>query len=76
MATWPAVSVAELQRAWHAVKSGQFRRAVQGDSMTAQSRARTVPSWTPGPTEQVLPVVRCAGAYGATTLRWHWRPPP
>jgi hypothetical protein len=68
VATRPAVSVAELQRAWHAVKSGQFRRAVQGDSMTAQSRARTVPSWTPGPTERVLPVVRCASAYGATTF--------
>ena len=36
VATRPAVSVAELQRAWHAVKSGQFRRAVQGDSLTAQ----------------------------------------
>jgi hypothetical protein len=68
VATRPAVSVAELQRAWHAVKSGQFRRGVKGDSMTAQSRARTVPSWTPGPTERVLPVVRCASAYGATTF--------
>jgi hypothetical protein len=67
-ATRPAVSVAELQRAWHAVKSGQFRRAVQGDSLTAQPRARTVPSWTPGRDERVLPVVRCAGAYGATTF--------
>ena len=36
--------------------------------MAAQSRARTVPSWTPGPDERVLPVVRCAGAYGATTF--------
>jgi hypothetical protein len=68
VATRPAVSVAELQRAWHAVKSGQFRRGVKGDSMTAQSRARTVPSWTPGPTERVLPVARCASAYGATTF--------
>jgi len=68
VATRPAVSVAELQRAWHAVKSGQFRRAVQGDSLTAPSRARTVPSWTPGRSERVLPVVRCAGAYGATTF--------
>jgi hypothetical protein len=68
VATRPAVSVAELQRAWHAVTSGQFRRAVQGDSMSAQPRARTVPSWTPGRDEQVLSVVRCAGAYGATTF--------
>ena len=69
VATRPAVSVAELQRAWHAVKSGQFRRAVQGDSPKTKSlRARTVPSWTPGRDERVLPVVRCAGAYGATTF--------
>jgi hypothetical protein len=68
VATRPAVSVAELQRAWHAVNSGQFRRAVQGNSLTAQPRARTVPSWTPGRDERVLPVVRCAGAYGATTF--------
>jgi hypothetical protein len=68
VATRPAVSVAELQRAWHAVKSGQFRRAVEGESMTAQPRARTVPSWTPGRDEQVLPVVRWAGTYGATTF--------
>jgi hypothetical protein len=27
-----------------------------------------VPSWTPGRDERVLPVVRCAGAYGATTF--------
>jgi hypothetical protein len=68
VATRPAVSVAELQRAWHAVKSGQFRRAVQAESLTAPFRARTVPSWTPGGDERVLPVVRCAGAYGATTF--------
>jgi hypothetical protein len=69
VATRPAVSVAELQRAWHAVKSGQFRRAVQGDSPAAQSRrGGTVPSWTPGRDERVLPVVRCASAYGATTF--------
>jgi hypothetical protein len=68
VATRPAVSVAELQRAWHAVKSGQFRPAAQGDSLTAPSRARTVPSWTPSRDERVLPVVRCAGAYGATTF--------
>src|SRR5215207_7806935 len=68
-ATRPAVSVAELQRAWHAVKSGQFRRAVQEDSPTTQAlRAQIVPSWTPSRNERVLPVVRCAGAYGATTF--------
>jgi hypothetical protein len=69
VATRPAVSVAELQRAWHAVKSGQFRRAVQEDSPTTQSlRAQIVPSWTPSRNERVLPVVRCASAYGATTF--------
>jgi hypothetical protein len=65
----PAVSVAELQRAWQAVQSGQFRPAVQGESPTAWSpREGTVPLWTPGRHEQVLPVVRCASAYGATTF--------
>jgi hypothetical protein len=69
VATRPAVSVAELQRAWHAVQTGQFRRAVQEDSPTTRSlRAPIVPSWTPCHHEQVLPVVRCAGAYGATTF--------
>jgi hypothetical protein len=68
-ATRPAVSVAELQRAWHAVQTGQFRRVIQGDSPTTQSlRAQIVPSWTPSRDERVLPVVRCAGAYGATTF--------
>jgi hypothetical protein len=68
VATPPAVSVAELQRAWHAVRSGQFRRAVEDESMTAQPRTGTIPSWTPGGDERVLPVVRCAGTYGATTF--------
>jgi hypothetical protein len=69
VATRPEVSVAELQRAWHAVQTGQFRRAVQEDSPTTQSlRAQTVLSWTPSRDEQVLPVVRCASAYGATTF--------
>jgi hypothetical protein len=69
VATRPTVSVAELQRAWHAVQTGQFRRVIQEDSPTTQSlRAQTVPSWTPSRDEQVLPVVRCASAYGATTL--------
>ena len=69
VATRPAVSVAELQRAWHAVKSGRFRRVIQEDSPTTKTvRAQTVPSWTPSRDEQVLPVVRCASAYGATTF--------
>jgi len=69
VATRPPVSVAELQRAWHAVQTGQFRRVIQEDSPTTQSLpAQTVPSWTPSRNERVLPVVRCAGAYGATTF--------
>jgi hypothetical protein len=63
------VSVAELQRAWQAVQSGQFRRAVQGDTpATHFLREPTAPSWTLARDEHVLPVVRCASAYGATTL--------
>jgi hypothetical protein len=67
--TRPAVSVAELQRAWRAVQLGQFRRTVQGDNPATQlPRGRSEPSWTPSGEERVLPVVRCASAYGATTF--------
>src|SRR5215213_5572762 len=63
------VSVVELKRAWCAVQVGQFRLSVPGRSAEDQpQRARTAPSWTPNADEQVLPVVRCASAYGATTF--------
>ena len=65
----PPVPVAELKRAWHAVQAGQFRVSVRGRSAEDQpQRARIAPSWTPNADEQVLPVVRCASAYGATTF--------
>jgi hypothetical protein len=67
----PPVSVVELRRAWHAVQAGQFRLSVRGRSAEDQpQRARIAPSWTPNADEQVLPVVRCASAYGATTFAW------
>jgi hypothetical protein len=51
--------VAELQRAWRAVRAGQFR-----------SSTRRTPSdathWTPP--EPVVPVLGCAGSAGASTL--------
>jgi hypothetical protein len=65
----PPVPVVELKRAWHAVQAGQFRQTVQGRSANDQPyRATFVPSWTPSSDEQVLPVVRCASAHGATTF--------
>lgn len=60
------VSVEELQRAWRAVLTGQFRtpgRGAAGPALTAGT-----PTWRPAPAEAVLPVVRCPGTYGASTL--------
>jgi hypothetical protein len=69
MDTRPPVSVVELKRAWHAVQAGQFRLSVRGRSAEDQhQRARIAPSWTSNADEHVLPVVRCASAYGATTF--------
>ena len=65
----PLVPVVELKRAWRAVQAGQFRQTVQGRSASDQPHGATyAPSWTPNSDEQVLPVVRCASAYGATTF--------
>jgi hypothetical protein len=61
------VSVPELQRAWRAVQAGRFRQ----ESPAAAAKARAVPSsstWAPGNAEQVLPVVGCSGASGASTI--------
>ena len=60
-------SVPELQRAWRAVQAGKFRQ----ESPTAADHADLIPNsptWTPGNAEQVLPVVGCAGAAGASTI--------
>jgi hypothetical protein len=61
------VSVPELQRAWRAVQAGNFRQ----ESPAAAANARAVPNsptWAPGNAEQVLPVVACAAASGASTI--------
>jgi hypothetical protein len=61
------VSVPELQRAWRAVQAGKFRQ----ESPTAAAQAPAIPGppiWAPGTAEQVLPVVGCAGASGASTM--------
>ena len=61
------VSVPELQRAWRAVQAGKFRQ----ESPAAAAKADAVPNsptWAPGNAEQVLPVVGCAGASGASTI--------
>lgn len=66
------VSVAELQRAWHAVQAGHFRagtaepvpgrRVLQDQAGAGEDGLCWIPS-TP-----VLPVLGCHGACGATTL--------
>ena len=61
------VSVPELQRAWRAVQSGSFRQ----ESPVTAARADAVPNsptWAPGNAEQILPVVGCSGASGASTI--------
>jgi hypothetical protein len=64
-----AVSVNELKRAWIAVQSGRFRT---GTGATRDLREPPSPPagnpWEPGPGEQVLPVIGCAGSCGATTI--------
>jgi hypothetical protein len=65
--TRPVVSVPELQRAWRAVQAGKFRQ----ESPAAAARADAVQSsgtWAPGNAGQVLPVVGCGSAPGASTI--------
>lgn len=64
------VSVGELQRAWHALQQGQFRRPA-GDPANGRLRRRTShvqdhPAWDPG--VPVLPVLGCHGSAGCTTV--------
>ncbi|WP_404388830.1 hypothetical protein [Humibacillus xanthopallidus] len=63
----PAVSTAELKRAWMAVQAGQFRSGGRRRS-TSPGCARSRPEGVWEPTEPVLPVVGCHGGAGATTL--------
>ena len=61
------VSVPELQRAWRAVQAGNFRQ--ESPAATAKARAVPIsPTWAPRNAEQVLPVVACAAASGASTI--------
>jgi hypothetical protein len=61
------VSVPELQRAWRAVQAGRFRQ--ESPAMAAKARAvPNSPTWAPGNAEQVVPVVGCAAASGASTI--------
>lgn len=67
-----AVSVEELKLAWRAVQAGQFRRRTPKSTavLTCVDPARASNlfgrAWEP--TEEVLPVVGCAGSVGASTL--------
>src|SRR5215217_1398563 len=65
--TRPVVSVDELQRAWLALQSGEFRGAAQ-PWVKKRTPPHTSRVWTASPGEQVLSVVRCPGARGATTF--------
>lgn len=58
------VSVAELQRAWLAVKDGRFR--IGGTDLPPRGGGRAGANWTPG--APVLPVLGCHGSAGATTV--------
>ena len=61
------VSVPELQRAWRAVQAGKFRQ----ESPAVAAEADAVPNspmWAPENAEQVLPVVACTAASGASTI--------
>ena len=69
------VAVPELQRAWRAVQAGKFRQ----ESPAAAAKADVTPNsrtWAPRNAEQVLPVVACAAASGASTSLSRWRAPP
>lgn len=67
-----AVGVGELQRAWRAVRAGQFRAAhphgpqQQPASVGRPRRGSSSTVWDPA--EAVLPVIGCAGSAGASTL--------
>lgn len=65
------VSVDELQRAWNAVKDGQFRPGDPNFPPRGPARRRTCsseaqPAWDPG--SPVLPVLGCHGSAGCTTV--------
>jgi hypothetical protein len=61
------VAVPELQRAWRAVQAGKFRQESPAAAGTADVIPNS-PTWAPGNAEQVLPVVGCSGASGASTI--------
>lgn len=68
-ATRQVFSVEELKLAWQAVRDGQFRHdspAPAGNRAAADSPAAR--TWEPGPAEQVMVVLGCEGACGASTL--------
>lgn len=62
------VTIAELQRAWHAVQAGQFRSQSSrpGSAQVETSAAAAAARWAPA--ERVLPVLGCHPQAGASTL--------
>lgn len=59
-----AISVRELQRAWNAVRAGQFR--AHPPARMTRTTSTFAKTWSPS--APVLPVVGCAGAVGASTF--------
>lgn len=60
----PVIRIEELQRAWHAVQSGQFSGSEPGTRSTSDRHEED--TWNPS--EVVLPVLGCVGGAGATTV--------
>ncbi|MBO1756471.1 hypothetical protein [Allobranchiibius sp. CTAmp26] len=65
-----AVSVAELKRAWSAVRAGDFRGPPRfgENTLRAASPPAATPDWHPATGDVVVPVLGCCGSSGATTL--------
>jgi hypothetical protein len=62
------VSVAELKRAWLAVRAGQFRCTARLVPRTGPPAGPVDAGWEPAAGDRVLPVLGCTGGCGASTL--------
>jgi hypothetical protein len=65
----PAVSVDELQRAWAAVRAGDFRRdPTRAIARTTRRTARAESEWISATGERTVAVLGAAGSVGASTV--------
>ena len=65
-ATTSAPSLVELRRAWAAVQSGAFTEHPRPPRISPPTDSGG--GWRPAPGERVVPVVKCPGTIGATTM--------